>query len=204
MKPTSPLPLVTHGSLSLLLVIAVSHRKFIASTITSMTEDWRGDILARLKIRDELESRDSQYFVAFDLLRRKKAIESNAGDADVAAENERLIQKLNGLAIEVEKKDSQITKLKKQLSSADNTIKSQQNKLESLELKVQEKNKNIEIVNDEFLMNQIQTAVLQKKVDELTKENEMLVKRWMDRVSSEAQQMNDANQFLESMRKGSG
>lgn len=169
-----------------------------------MTEDWGGDILARLKIRDELESRDSQYFVAFDLLRRKKAIESNAGDADVAAENERLIQKLNGLAIEVEKKDSQITKLKKQLSSADNTIKSQQNKLENLELKVQEKNKNIEIVNDEFLMNQIQTAVLQKKVDELTKENEMLVKRWMDRVSSEAQQMNDANQFLESMRKGSG
>lgn len=169
-----------------------------------MTEDWGGDILARLKIRDELESRDSQYFVAFDLLRRKKATEGNAGDADVAAENERLIQKLNGLAIEVEKKDSQITKLKKQLSSADNTIKSQQNKLENLELKVQEKNKNIEIVNDEFLMNQIQTAVLQKKVDELTKENDMLVKRWMDRVRSEAQQMNDANQFLESMRKGSG
>lgn len=169
-----------------------------------MTEDWGGDILARLKVRDDLESRDSKYFVAFDLLRRKKVITGTSGDPDVAAENERLTEKLNSLAIEVEKKNSQISKLKKQLSAAEKTTKSQQNKLENLVLEVQEKNKNIEIVNDEALMNQIQTAVLQKKVDELTRENETLVKRWMERVSSEAQQMNDANQFLESMRKSSG
>ena len=169
-----------------------------------MTEDWGGDILARLKLRDDLESRDSKYFEAFDLLRRKKVIKGTSGDPDVAAENERLIEKLNNLAIEVEKKDSQISKLKRQLSVAEKTIKSHQNKLENLALEVQEKNKNIEIVNDEVLMNQIQTAVWQKKVGEPTKENETLVKRWMDRVSSEAQQMNDANQFLESMRKTSG
>lgn len=163
-----------------------------------MSDDWSGDILARLKVRDEIDNRDFKYFRAFEQIRRMKTSNNSSKNPD---DNERLVERLNAATIEGEKKDSQIQKLTKQVNSLEKTVKLQQNKIEGLMLEVKEKNKNIEIINDEVLMNQILTNVLQKKVDELTSENEQLIKRWMDRVSREVQEMNDANLFLENVRQ---
>lgn len=166
-----------------------------------MTGGWEEEILERLKIRDKVEAKDLRYFEAFELLRLKKSM-PDGSQRPLEVENARLVDKLNSKTLVAEQKESVILGLQRQLRAAEKTIASQQAKIEGLAMEVKEKNRSIEVVNDEVLMNQIQTAVLQKKVDELTTENESLVKRWMERVSNEAQQMNDANQFLQNLPRG--
>ncbi|KAK9373296.1 autophagy-related protein 16 [Lipomyces chichibuensis] len=62
-----------------------------------------------------------------------------------------------------------------------------------------ERNKSIQILQDEILTYQIQLNVAEDKVNKLEKENRELVNRWMERVSREAEKLNDANAFLESI-----
>jgi Autophagy protein 16 (ATG16) len=43
-------------------------------------------------------------------------------------------------------------------------------------------------------------TVLEERAAELEKENKSLLERWMRRIKSDAEKMNDANEFLEQIR----
>ncbi|KAK9238015.1 autophagy protein 16-domain-containing protein [Lipomyces kononenkoae] len=74
-----------------------------------------------------------------------------------------------------------------------------ESRLKTRDEEYRERNKSIQILQDEILTYQIQLNVAEDKVNKLEKENRELVNRWMERVSREAEKLNDANAFLESI-----
>lgn len=182
----------------------------------SMSEDvkWSEDILKKLTLRDEYEKKDSKYFKAFTQLSqntRLKDVDRDDGGQDynkVVNENnqlknevESLTSNLNQATINLEKSELQYNQLFKTQSQLERQVKSLNSKIKSLNLEILEKNKSIEIVNDELLLNQIQTNVLNDRIHKLSKENEKLVERWIEKVKNDAEKLNDANEFLESVNR---
>lgn len=53
------------------------------------------------------------------------------------------------------------------------------------------------MLQDEILTYQIQLNIVEENASKLQSENKELVRRWMERVSREAEKLNDANAFLE-------
>ncbi|GME76355.1 unnamed protein product [Ambrosiozyma monospora] len=76
-----------------------------------------------------------------------------------------------------------------------------QDKFSRLQEETKMKNQNIEVVNDDLLSLQIENNLLNKKVEDLTLEREKLIQRWMNKVSKDAEVLNDANKVLELNRK---
>lgn len=115
--------------------------------------------------------------------------------------NAKLIQKINTLHLELESAEAKLTAMTKQnrLQNKENT--SLKAKVDSLNWEISEKNRAIETVNDELLSCNIQNNVMNDRVKLLTQENESLVKRWMERVKKDAEQINDANELIESLQK---
>ncbi|KAI5964223.1 ATG16 [Candida pseudojiufengensis] len=167
-------------------------------------DNWSDDILDKLKLRDEVEKKDSEYFIAYQQLMQKldflkQQIYHNDSsysskspspsallniepqqqpspsnperdinfivkeNQQLRNENHDLITNLNSVTLKNERlesiakeKDLNIKKLEKL-----NTNLSK--KIENLLAELKEKNKTIELINDENLMNQIQLNVLLKK-----------------------------------------
>lgn len=197
------------------------------------TETWVDDVLSKLKVRDEVEKKDSEYYLAFKQLVEKlllkeqqhhhhhcqsnteeedetpfsskspspstilgiekekvppstksksksvqqDKLKDNISDNDAATvviikenhqlrnENEDLITNLNSITLKNEKlefiikdKDVRIGKLEKLVSKL-------QKQIEHLSIEMKEKNKTIELINDENLTNQIQLNVLRYRIE---------------------------------------
>lgn len=197
------------------------------------TETWVDDVLSKLKVRDEVEKKDSEYYLAFKQLVEKlllkeqqhhhhhcqsnteeedetpfsskspspstilgiekekvppstksksksvqqDKLKDNISDNDAATvviikenhqlrnENEDLITNLNSITLKNEKlefiikdKDVRIGKLEKLVSKS-------QKQIEHLSIEMKEKNKTIELINDENLTNQIQLNVLRDRIE---------------------------------------
>ncbi|KAG7664558.1 ATG16 [[Candida] subhashii] len=86
-------------------------------------------------------------------------------------ENNDLISSLNTATINNEKLEQRIKHDSLTIKSLERSNTKLQNKIENLLLEIKEKNKTIELINDEVLMNQIQYNVLKDKVKSLEKEN---------------------------------
>lgn len=171
---------------------------------------WTGEILLRLTVRDAFEQRDSDYYSAFtDMvshLRQKAG--TNEDESVVRSENVRLHQEidkvvasLNSSAVEIEKLLQEKAKNDGVIANLHKTIDKSNVKIQSLNMEIKEKNKTIELINDELLVLQMQVKVLTNSVQQLTAENENLIQRWMDKVSEDAEKLNDANQFLSSIHR---
>ncbi|ODQ80605.1 hypothetical protein BABINDRAFT_160862 [Babjeviella inositovora NRRL Y-12698] len=61
---------------------------------------------------------------------------------------------------------------------------------------MQEKNKAIELANDTVLSLEIENNVLADRIAALESENELLITRWIAKVSADAQKLNEANETL--------
>lgn len=165
-------------------------------------------ILQQLNIRDELEKKDINYYKAFQDLRMKLSMAKFDDDLEKLEEskpsvidNDKLIDRINQLQIKIDSLLDQLqqkNKVNKQLEKDNGLLKS---KISNLNFEIVEKNKAIETINDELLSCNIQNNVLANKVDELTKENDKLVERWMQRVSQDAEKLNDVNEFLQANMK---
>ncbi|KAK6456921.1 autophagy-related protein 16 [Scheffersomyces xylosifermentans] len=116
-------------------------------------------------------------------------------------ENSDLIGSLNQSAINLEKLEAALAAEKKSKKDLEAKVNRLSTRIETLGLQLKEKNKSIEIINEEILSGKIQNNVLQSKVEELTKQNEELINRWMERAKTDAEKMNDANAFLESISR---
>lgn len=161
------------------------------------------ELLERLINRDNLEKKDSQYHEAFAELSRRLGDKANVeGDKD-HRDDAAVIKNLNQLTISNEKLEVKVNQLSQKNSQLEAKIKSLNNKINNLSLEIQEKNKSIEIINDENLINQIQNNVLHDRIDKLTLENTELIERWMRKVRQDAEKLNDANEFLQEVKKRS-
>lgn len=172
---------------------------------------WEEHVAGQLQLRDQLEKADSQYFSAFDeLLKRTIAAEKAAASAAIGKdspfheevlqlrqENKQLVQQLNERSFEVQSKNAKIRSLEVAEQKLSKSIDVLKLRVIDLKNEIQEKNKSIELINDENLSSQIQNNVLAKKVRELSTENDSLIKRWIDKVKADAERMNEVNEMLE-------
>ncbi|KAG7193161.1 uncharacterized protein KQ657_000915 [Scheffersomyces spartinae] len=161
-------------------------------------ERWTLDLLRKLIERDEYEKRDTRLFHAFqelnDRLHQKEVVIGQHGEE--LPINQSQTREINKLAALLDKKEMMLQSQKKRISDFESREKQMSNKIHALKYELQEKNKAIQIANDEILMGQIQLNLLTEKAEKLTRENENLVTRWMERVKLEADQMNEVNEFL--------
>lgn len=85
-----------------------------------------------------------------------------------------MVGRLNLQAVQLEKGQSDMQKAEKLLKLQENRIGKLQLRVAQLSEEIAEKNRSIEIINDEHLINSIQVNVLREQVASLTKENETL------------------------------
>lgn len=85
-------------------------------------------------------------------------------------ENNELIQSLNQSTITNEKLESIIHQQSNIIKSLENKNTKLKNKIDGMVLEIKEKNKTIELINDEILTNQIQFNVLREKLEHLEKQ----------------------------------
>lgn len=174
---------------------------------------WAEDILQQLQLRDDFEKKDSLYFKAFAQLLQQIRADGDSpppsltieGDKQTALllqdnqqlkrENEQLIEILNQSTIKSEIRNLDIQKHLKTISTLEKSNDKLSRRLNNITQELQEKNKSIEIINDETLMSQIQVNVLTDKVSQLTVENETLIKRWLQKMKNEADNLNNENAF---------
>lgn len=86
-------------------------------------------------------------------------------------ENNDLITSLNSSTINNEKLEQRIKHDSAKIKTLEKANTKLQTRIDNLMLEIKEKNKTIELINDEVLMNQIQYNVLNEKVRSLEKEN---------------------------------
>lgn len=170
---------------------------------------WSDDILQKLEIRDSVEQQGAQYTRAIkqvleELQKSGNSEREEASSVLLKRETEKLIERLNLAAIAQEKAELHIQELEVRNRALEKQVKVLQGKISGLNEQVAEKNKSFELLNDEHLTSQIQTNVLREKNRALQKENEALVKRWIEKVAADAERMNEVNLFLEMGGKTSG
>ncbi|KAM9909350.1 hypothetical protein OXX69_005509 [Metschnikowia pulcherrima] len=141
-----------------------------------MADPW-SEIFKRLADRDKVEKRDSEYYQAFAQLSRLLSLSDSAStdrlvkeNAHLWEENELLITRLNSQTIRLESADLRAKDLTKAIRDQDAQAVKSQNKISLLTQQLVEKNKLLEIVNDEHLISQIQQNVLKDRVSELERE----------------------------------
>ncbi|KAM9894279.1 hypothetical protein OXX79_008811 [Metschnikowia pulcherrima] len=141
-----------------------------------MADPW-SEIFKRLTDRDKVEKRDSEYYQAFAQLSRLLSLSDGAStdrivkeNAHLWEENELLITRLNSQTIRLESADLRAKELTKAIRDQDAQAVKSQNKISLLTQQLVEKNKLLEIVNDEHLISQIQQNVLKDRVGELERE----------------------------------
>lgn len=160
------------------------------------------NLITKLNARDDVEKENSEYFNAFVQLSEQIELSSRGNSSsmtslnnasDLRQQNESLIHNLNQSTIMVEKLENQVRVLNSKMQNLEKVNKRFERKIEHLNMEITEKNKSIELINDELLMNQIQLNVLNEKIENLTKENTSLIQRWMEKVKMDADKLNDSN-----------
>ncbi len=134
---------------------------------------------------------------------------------DSTAELARAVNERNILEETLETSQKLLVHEKKESSSLQKKVKELQKNLDLLSEgykklqgrfnRVQEEEKmkiqSIESLNDDFLSLTIENNLINNRVAKLKQENDELIKRWMDKVSQDAEILNNANAALEVSRK---
>lgn len=160
-------------------------------------DPWK-QIEQRLQSRDKLEKQDSEYYKAFSQLARLlPANDPSLAEKErvlLVLENETLVERLNQQTLRLEALESKGLQLEKRIRGLEAGNARLNLKIDALGQEVAEKNRAVEIVNDEYLIHQIQQNVLKDEIAALKEENALLVLRWMARVAKDAESMNLQNE----------
>lgn len=137
----------------------------------------------RIEQRDQIEQKDSAFYRAFAQL---STLKNSSGDKEndqlrkenalLLQENESLVQRLNLQAMKLETFHDEVKLLQKTLKTHESKHAKLLQRVSQLTEEIAEKNRSIEIINDEHLINLIQVNVLKDQVAQLTKEKEAMQK----------------------------
>ncbi|ANZ75755.1 BA75_03241T0 [Komagataella pastoris] len=140
---------------------------------------------------ESIEKKDSQI-----------ELEKTMGQLKVQTESlnstQRRLRQAQDKKNELEKANVELTQA---LNLAENRLKQCVNKLRVLKEESQTKNASLELVNDELLSLHIQNNLMNDKIESLTSENDKLVQRWMEKVTKDAELLNEANKYASQGRK---
>lgn len=174
--------------------------------------DWRQQVSSRLAERDEIESKYEALIQSYSktVQRALQAEEENEKskspeerskllqlEQQLADKNEALYsitQKYDALVKESRDDKSYIKQLETQLAQV-------QTSLSDYRSESSKKSNELQNLQDEFLVLQLSLHVAESKTKKLEDENANLVDRWMKKAADEANQMNEANEFLQSLEK---
>ena len=177
---------------------------------------WEDEVLSRLKERDKIEKRDLEYFQAFDELRKR----ANAAELRLKALNDDQSSLGPHLSTELNQTEQKLIDANNTLTFANSQLKHEEKRLQNVEAKLKlqlqsstrklaavkeeiaQKNRTIELINDELLSGQIQNNVLNEQIRELRKENDALVERWIIKAKEHADLLNEVNDLLVKERTG--
>ncbi|OUM55289.1 hypothetical protein BVG19_g4797 [[Candida] boidinii] len=179
---------------------------------------WKNQLLENLRERDALQKSASDENDAFksiqlltqrlnDMQIRQKLLEHKDTESEVLAKKLTEFETLRELN---NKYKETINDDKAKLKTLDNNLKESQKVIDSMNDSYQQlhdkfvrfkeesvaRNKSLEIVNDDLLSLQIENNLLNDRISKLSKENDQLIKRWMDKVSKDAETLNDINELL--------
>ncbi|GMG30959.1 unnamed protein product [Ambrosiozyma monospora] len=175
---------------------------------------WKQDLLNNLVQRDEAQQKDDSVYQSLQVSSLESELDTLRKD-DTKAELEKALKQISQLneqlASQLTKldaykrqstsKDVQLSRMEKNIRLLTDGYKKLQDKFSRLQEETKMKNQNIEVVNDDLLSLQIENNLLNKKVEDLTLERDKLIQRWMNKVSKDAEVLNDANKVLELNRK---
>lgn len=162
-------------------------------------DPWQ-EIHRRLEARDVVEKTDSNLYKAFDQLWRmhlnndKDSSEVVHERNELTKENDDLIHRLNRQTAKLEAASAEIVRLRKYTRGQDLKIEKLNGKIDNLRTEISEKNKSIEIINDEHLVLQMSQNALKDDHQTLQKEHQSLVNRWLDKVKQDADFINQLNE----------
>lgn len=153
----------------------------------------------RLQHRDDAEHPDQRLYSLFAQLARYVPESATVTPDDS-------LERLNAQAMALERAEKRIAALETAAAVAEQRYARSQERIRHLTLEIAEKNKSIEIVNDERLVDQIQHSVARERVAALERENEQLktdlakvqleheslVQRWMAKAKADADRLNAA------------
>ncbi|KAH3670835.1 hypothetical protein WICMUC_004804 [Wickerhamomyces mucosus] len=170
---------------------------------------WKETIERELKKRDGIEKPQDSVFASFQALyeRLNKADQQidQMKSMDIHSELDKLLKTNEGLQKqllhettsnktsqkEISHLKTQLTHNNKEVSRLNQSISKLMDKLNKQTEEYYHKNKSIELINDEYIAMEIQNNLLFDKVAKLEKENEDLVKRWMEKVKLDADRLNE-------------
>ncbi|KAK9256200.1 autophagy-related protein 16 [Lipomyces tetrasporus] len=181
-----------------------------------MAADWRSAMVHAIDADRDVREKKNYYIIdtCTKLAERASAAEANpAGSMTGSRELARLRSELESLynhhntsQSKIENLEAETEKLKHynarivaEFEKLQLEKKRLETRLKNRDEEYRERNKSVQILQDEILTYQIQLNVAEDNVNKLEKENRELVNRWMERVSREAEKLNDANAFLESI-----
>ncbi|KAK9489488.1 autophagy protein 16-domain-containing protein [Lipomyces doorenjongii] len=183
-----------------------------------MAADWRSTMVKSIEMERDVREMKNYYIIdAYTkLAERTVAAETNTvGSTTGAGTNSRDLARIRveleslynnqstsksiieNLEAEAEKLKLYNARIDAEFEKLQLDKKKLESRLKTRDEEYRERNKSIQILQDEILTYQIQLNVAEDKVNKLEKENRELVNRWMERVSREAEKLNDANAFLE-------
>lgn len=162
---------------------------------------WSQSALSKLEIRDEVEKSDSKYFRAFqELSERMSKVRKLEGkvegklDPQEQPSSGNAIDKINRMTFALERANNRVREsnsINKRLERENQSLRA---KIDNMTMEINEKNKAIETINDEMLSCNIQNNVLTTRIEEVSGENETLIRRWMEKVGQDADKLNESNE----------
>ncbi|CAN6616143.1 hypothetical protein TRVA0_006S02432 [Trichomonascus vanleenenianus] len=169
-----------------------------------MLESWLESIEIQLKERDVYEKRYDELIEIFSSAAERAS--RNRGPSSTANDDEE--EEITRLYTDLSIKEDKLTATAKELHEVRKHFKTlkqfaeaAQTKYEKYKHEAQQTNRQVQHLEDDILALQIQLNVSEDKIKKLQEENEQIVNRWMERVAGEAEKLNEANAFIESLNR---
>ncbi|KAK7202535.1 putative autophagy protein Apg16 [Myxozyma melibiosi] len=163
----------------------------ISNSNSNSNSDWRLAFAAAL---DERDAREKQSFDLFESFHRL-ALRATAAEADKPISSSLTspeIDNLKSTNARLSQDTIRISTLRAERTTLDSKLRTRNEEFK-------ERSRAIQMLQDEILTYQIQLNIAEENAAKLQNENRELVRRWMERVSREAEKLNDANAFLENL-----
>lgn len=167
---------------------------------------WQDRTLELLRVRDDIEQHDKRFLDAFNELLARVAARERAGDGasgDAATALKELTTRANALAFAEAAANAKVAALERAEAHNQRLVNLLRQRLDDAKAQLRDKDKSIELINDEVLSAQIQNNVLAARCRDadatnarLRAENDALVLRWIAKVAADAERINDQNERL--------
>ncbi|KAK9383347.1 autophagy protein 16-domain-containing protein [Kockiozyma suomiensis] len=160
-----------------------------------MNADWKSSFAAAL---DERDTRELQNYDMLDYYRRL-VLRSITAESQATVRPVQVLNQDSGLQDELGTLKSKYLRLTQDFENLKLDRNAYEARFRTRDEEFKERTRSIQMLQDEILTYQIQLNIVEENASKLQSENKELVRRWMERVSREAEKLNDANAFLENL-----